>query len=187
MLYWKLSLFGVLLLALSLGGCKSKSPTQNLSWHEKVEIKSPMKTVLDTCGGPRCVLEHPTLDSIEYGADASGRVKAVLVKYKLPPERSVQESRNIFTLARTTMKKTLGEGKTYLASGDPTYWPARDEKERIVTVTVDDEERTVIAIGAIGPGAQKIPLGGDAHDLKKVQSYWTRINKALQNGKAQKP
>jgi hypothetical protein len=163
--------------------CKGSPEAPPLSWHAEVQIKAPIAAVEARCGGRRCALEHPRLDSIEYGADASGRIKAVLVRFKLPPERSVQASRDLFTAAREQLKVGLGDGKTYLASGDPTYWPERDPNERVVTLTVDEEERPVLAIGAIGPGADKLPPGGAAGDLGQVQRWWDKISPLLDGKK----
>lgn len=169
-------------LALLAGyGCQRGGQATELSWHSGVEIKSPIQAVEARCGGRRCaVKDHPSVESIEYDANAAGDIKAVLVRFKLPAERSVKASRMLYEQARDGLKKELGEGKTYLASEDPYYWPQRDPKERVVTITVDQEERPVLAIGAVGPGGDKVPEGGAARDLRQVKEWWGRILPALQ-------
>jgi hypothetical protein len=162
-------------------GCQRGDQAPELAWHGTVKIKSPITAVEQKCGGRRCAVQgHPSVDSIEYDANAAGDIKAVLVRYKLPKERSVKASRTLYEQARDGLKKELGEGKTYLASGDPYYWPRRDARERVVTITVDQEERPVLAVGAVGPGAEKIPAGGAARDMRQVQQWWGRILPVLQ-------
>lgn len=176
-------------LALLAGyGCQRSAEAPALGWHSNVEIKSSIQAVEAKCGGRRCaVKDHPSVESIEYDANAAGDIKAVLVRFKLPEERSVKASRMLYEQARDGLQKELGEGKTYLASGDPYYWPRRDPKERVVTITVDKEERPVLAIGAVGPGADKVPEGGAARDLRQVKEWWGRILPVLvKQGKAKK-
>lgn len=77
-------------------GCQRGDQAPELAWHGTVKIKSPITAVEQKCGGRRCAVQgHPSVDSIEYDANAAGDIKAVLVRYKLPKERSVKASRTL--------------------------------------------------------------------------------------------
>jgi len=118
---------------------------------------------------------HPIFQDIHYFTDDSGIITGILLKSPSPSSASLDESREIFQHARATLKLALGEGQSYLKSGDPTYWPARDASERIVTLTTTDEGQTVLAIGAVGPDAARIPANGHARDLVRAQKLWETI------------
>lgn len=159
-----------------LSACGKKSSAPDWTWHSKVKATSSIKEVEKACGGLRkCPVDHPELESVEYSADASGKINGILLTFKGPKEASVEASKNIFLKQRNMLNAALGNGKSYLDTGNPTYWPARDPAERVVMITTGFDEKTVVGIGPVGPDATKIPAGGKAHDLAEVQAYWAKI------------
>lgn len=175
-----LSLIG--LLAPVTSACE-KEPAllahEQLGFHEELSIGTPITTILEVCGTPRCTLRDSAIFSeIEYVSDSATLIRGVILRTKAPDPPSVLESQEVFKRTRQTLQLTLGEGQTFLKSADPTYWPKRDVMARVVTLTTDDKQRTVLSVGAVGPDAEKIPEFGDARDQIKVYDYWKKITAA---------
>ena len=182
---------GAVLCALWVGllgaGCEKPAPSKSLSWHAAVKIKDPIEPIEAACGGRRCPVDHPRIESLDYSADGAGRVDGVLVRYKLPHQRSVEVSQNVFAQLKQKLEAGLGESQTFLQSGDPCYWPARSVEERVVELTVDRDDRTILAVGAVGPNADKVPTGGAARDIRRVEKFWTQVFPLLAEDKPAKP
>ncbi len=167
----------VMLAALAGMGCPSKDGPKGDSLQAKatIAIDAPVEQAEEVCPGLRCPLEHSLFDEIEYVPDAAGRIKAVVLRCAPPPDRSVQASRESFERIRGLITNALGTGESFLESGDPTYWPERAREKRIMTITINRDERTIIAIGPAGPDAAKIPPSGAANNRKAAQEYWQKI------------
>ena len=168
---------GVLLILSLVGGaCKSEESEEGdlLASYASVAINSPAEALEERCPDLKCPLSNSFFDEVEFVPDAAGKIKAVVLRCP-PPRGGVQASQEFFERARGIIQNNLGRGETFLASGDPTYWPARKRPLRVVTMTIDDSERTVVAIGPAGPDAEKIPPTGAANNREEVQKYWTKI------------
>ncbi|MBH25459.1 MAG: hypothetical protein CMH57_13630 [Myxococcales bacterium] len=161
-------------------GCEREPPPtpeqQRFEHHHKHRIGAPGQEILTRCGGSVCALvDHDVFAEIEYVMDKDGTISGVLLKAHPPTSPSLHESQEIFRRTRAILQTALGEGQSYLKSGDPTYWPARDASERIVTLTTTDGGQTVLAVGAVGPDAERIPADGPARDRAKAQKQWETI------------
>lgn len=166
-------------------GCACKTevgPTDNpaaeLGWHRKSKVGGPIAHVKEACGGLKCELDHAIFAEIEYQVDASDNIEAILLRVPLVTPPDVTESREVFRRTLVAVRSGLGQGKTLLESGDPTYWPDRLPDERIVTLTMAAGDRTVLAFGPAGPDAGKIPQSGKAYKRHEVQKYWTQLFEA---------
>ena len=155
-------------------GCGSKSDSLALASFAEVSVNSPIAAMQEKCGANKCAITHSVFEEIEFLPDSAGKIKAVVLRCPAPAG-GVQASQERFAQVRGVLRKTLGEGETFLATADPSYWPRRRRQERVVTLTIDDNERTVLAIGPGGPDAEKIPATGAANNRPLVQSYWIKI------------
>jgi len=158
--------------------CQSQpeaSPHEALSYHAKFKPGMPLAPILELCGGPICALKGSTFQEVEYVSDSSANIKGYVLRTAAPTPPNVQKSQELFASTRQAMIVLLGSGESFLQSGDPTYWPTRDKEARVVTLTSEDDQHTVVAVGAVGPDAEKIPPDGVANDPAQVAAYWDKL------------
>lgn len=168
-----------LLLALSSGCQEAPKPQEGRAFHAEIKIGAPIAEVVKVCPERRCVITDAPFEEVEYTANAAGLIKAVTLRFPAVKPPSVQASQEYFGKVRAQVEAVLGPGQTFLASGDPTYWPMRKRNERVVTLTMDHSDRTVLSIGPAGPDAEKIADTGAANNPEAVQRYWTKLANSL--------
>ena len=169
-----------LLILATAVGCKAKlgmghDPSSSLGWHRASSVGGPIAHVREACGETRCSLNHEIFSEIEYSADASDNIESIVLRSPAISPPNVTESRQTFMMALEAVSGGLGQGKTLLESGDPTYWPDRLPDERVVTLTMGASDRTIFAVGPAGPDREKIPRSGAAYNRAEAQKYWLRL------------
>ncbi len=160
---------------LFLVACKAQDgDSMSLESLKSIAIDSPISEVEARCPERRCQLEKNFFKEVEFTPDAAGKIKAVVLRCPIPTG-GVQAGQEHFERIRGVMRDNLGKGESFLASGDPTYWPGRRREDRVVTLTIDNSDRTIIAIGPAGPDAATIPATGTANNRQEVQKFWQKI------------
>ncbi len=173
----------VVVLGLLSWGCQNEAqkqaakagPEQTFAFHKAMKIGMPMEEVAVHC--PKdytCKLTDSMANEITYVGDSAGRVKAIVLLFPAVEPPSVQASQEYFRRVKRLVGEKLGKGESFLESGDPTYWPSRLREKRVVGLTMDNADRTVLAIGPGGPDADKIGSKGVANNPKEVQKYWEK-------------
>ncbi len=161
-------------------GCQEEAPPPQphaaLSYHGAITPGASLGPVQEACGGTICKLQGGRFAELEYVTDASAQVQGYLLRTSAPQPPNVQESQQRFERLRMELTALLGPGESFLRSGDPTYWPRRDKGERVVTLTSSEQGFAILAVGAVGPDAEKIPAQGAARDPKAVATWWSRVS-----------
>ena len=167
------------LLAITTFACDKQDELpahERFEFHRELSIGAPISAILDLCGASSCkIQDSDVFNEIEYVSDSAARVRGVILRTPAPVPSSVMESQEIFKRTRLRLQQILGDGQTFLKTADPTYWPERDTMTRVVTLSTDDRQRTVLAVGAVGPDGERAPAFSAARDQINVHTYWEKI------------
>ncbi len=161
-------------------GCSDPKPQahETVTFHKDVKLGADANPIIEACGGLKCPLkDNQVFNEVEYLTDSAAKVQGVAFRTMAPDPPNVSKSQEIFERTRILMISAFGKGEAFVKTGDPTYWPGRHVEERVVTLTIDESQRTVLSIGAVGPDAEKIPRNGRAHDQKEVAKYLAKLMK----------